>query len=564
MKRAALVLFSLSAGLSWGQLTPGQKVEDFQNLASLYAKLYAPAHWKVELFNYNLFNIGPWVTMVQQTTNDLDFYQIMSEYVASLNDAHSLYLNPSDFFANLGFTCDIYDGKVLIDSIDPTVLLPSKYSFQVGDELVMVDNETTEEFITDFSRFFSDANPVSTSRNAVGYIPIRFQSIDPKAEALGATATVVIRRRSGNLQTYIIPWVKTGTPLTEVGPVPLPQIAKPHGHAASAAGNNPFPKYRQPLLYLQNMHLPIKKLQLGFDALPPVFNLPAGFKQRLGNPAIDFFFTGTYQSGGKTIGYIRIPDFSAGPNNDIIGAEASFDGEIAYMEQNTDGLVVDVMRNPGGFGCYSEDLVSRLVTQPFYDLHYELRPALFDVQAYNDQADLAALFGEPNYVIAILQQQARIVTRAYQQGGLTSSIPVCSLGNTRPPNTDSNGKPAVYSKPILLLTDEFSASAAEVFASLFQDAQRGKNFGSRTMGAGGSVLDGNPAGYYSEGFASVTDSMLIRKNPIVTSDYPTAALIENIGVRPEIESNYMTTSNLLNGGKDFVNGFTAAILAMIK
>jgi hypothetical protein len=232
------------------------------------------------------------------------------------------------------------------------------------------------------------------------------------------------------------------------------------------------------------------------------------------------------------------------------------------MQQNTDGLVMDVMRNPGGFVCYAEDLVSRLVTQPFYDAHYELRPGLADVQAYNDSVDFAV--GEPNYVIETLQNQATDVTKAYQQGGLTGPLPVCSLGSTRPPNTDSSGKLAVYSKPILVLTDEFSDSAAEIFSAMFQDAQRGKNFGARTAGLGGTVLDGFPIGFYSEGTASVTDSLIVRKNPIVTSDYPTAPLFENIGVRPEIQDDYMTTSNLLNAGKDFVNAFTAAILAMIQ
>jgi hypothetical protein len=113
------------------------------------------------------------------------------------------------------------------------------------------------------------------------------------------------------------------------------------------------------------------------------------------------------------------------------------------------------------------------------------------------------------------------------------------------------------------LTDLFSASAAELFASMFQDAQRGKNFGTRTMGAGGVVSDGNPAGYYSEGQASVTQGLIIRENPVTVAGYPTAPLYENIGVQADIQSDYMTTSNLLNGGADYVNAFTAAILAMI-
>src|ERR1017187_841859 len=352
MKRTLLVLVLLSAAAScWGQLTPAQKLADFQSLASLYVKQYAPFQWKLKLFDYNLYEISPWVAKVQQTTDDLGFYEIMSEYVAALNDAHSLYLNPSDFFADLRFSADIYDGKVLIDFIDRTALPASKYSFQIGDELVMVDNQTSSEIMTNLSQFFSDANPVSTSRDAAGYVPFRAQTIDPRAEAVGATATVVIRRQAGNLETYTIPWVTSGTPLTKVGPVPFPQKTAPRLATANNIPPN-TPAYRLPMFYLQKSRLPVKKAVLNFDALQPIFNLPSGFVQRLGNGPSDVFFTGTYKSGGKTIGYIRIADF--GPN-DIAGAETSFDGEIAYMEQNTDGLVVDVMRNPGGDVCYTED-----------------------------------------------------------------------------------------------------------------------------------------------------------------------------------------------------------------
>src|SRR5580658_2203023 len=193
MKRTVLVLLAISAGANcWGQLSPVQKLDDFQNLASLFVKQYGPYQWKIELFDYNLDKISPWVAKVQQTTDDLGFYEIMSEYVAALNDAHSLYQNPSDFTAYLGFTTDIYDGKVLIDFIDPTVISPGQFSFQVGDEVVMVDGETTADIITNLSQFFSDANPASTSRDAAGYIPFRVQTIDPRAEAIGVTASVVI------------------------------------------------------------------------------------------------------------------------------------------------------------------------------------------------------------------------------------------------------------------------------------------------------------------------------------------------------------------------------------
>ncbi len=120
MNRLVLTLLSISTCVScWGQLTPGQKTEDLQALASLYAKQYAPSAWKMQAFNYSLFKLAPWMDLVQKTTDDIGFYEVMAEYVASLNDAHSVYQNPSDFVAQLGFSTDIYDGKVLIDSIEP-------------------------------------------------------------------------------------------------------------------------------------------------------------------------------------------------------------------------------------------------------------------------------------------------------------------------------------------------------------------------------------------------------------------------------------------------------------
>src|ERR1700693_6282644 len=261
MKRTLFVLLSISAAVNcWGQLVPGQKLADFQNLTSLFAKQYGPFQWKLELFDYNLYKISPWVNMVQQTTDDLGFYEVMSEYVAALNDARPLYQNPSYLTAYLGFTTDIYDGKVLIDGIDPTVIGPGQYSFQVGDELVMVDSTTTAEYIT-----------------------FRVQTIDPRAEAVGVTASVVIRRQAGNLETYTIPWLKSGTPLTKIGPVPFPQQAAPTQKLAARSIPPNTPGYRLPLLYMHKSRLPIKKSVLNFDVLQPVFNLPKNFVQRLGN-----------------------------------------------------------------------------------------------------------------------------------------------------------------------------------------------------------------------------------------------------------------------------------------
>jgi uncharacterized protein with HEPN domain len=55
-----------------------------------------------------------------------------------------------------------------------------------------------------------------------------------------------------------------------------------------------------------------------------------------------------------------------------------------------------------------------------------------------------------------------------------------------------------------------------------------------------------------------------RKTAIVTSDYPSAPYVENIGVRPDIVVDYMTADNLNQKGKPFVDAFVAAIIAQIQ
>ena len=89
--------------LAFGQLTIDQKTADFGALASLYAKRYGPYEWKRDALHFDLMEVVPWLSKVQATKDDLDFYEVLSEYVASLNDAHASYLVPSTFVARLNF-----------------------------------------------------------------------------------------------------------------------------------------------------------------------------------------------------------------------------------------------------------------------------------------------------------------------------------------------------------------------------------------------------------------------------------------------------------------------------
>src|SRR5260221_1956137 len=550
MKHLRIVsLILLASAACPAQMTPSEKVLDFSQMAATYAMNYGPIQWKRDALSYYLLNIGGWLSQATSTQDDLDFYELCVSYVASLNDAHDVFLLPSDFQAYLGFDVDIYDGKTIIEFIDRSQLPAQDFPFHIGDELVSLDGVATQDLIQQFTKYAIAGNPLSTSRFAASYITFRAQIIMPHAHVLPTLSTVVINRQGAGTQSFSIAWLTSGTPLTIVGPV-LPPFSN---SAAKPAASSTAHDYMQPLQRLRNLRLPDPKLLLGFGELKPVFALPVNFVLRMGGNRFDSFYTGTYQAQGLTIGYIRIPAFDSFASDD-------FQTEINYMQQNTDGLIVDIMRNPAGDGCFAEDLVSRIVPNQFQTLGFEIRATRSWVAAFQQALQDAQDFGAPATIVRQYQDFLHQVTAAFlMPSGRTPPLPLCGTSLNVSPALDRNGQVIAYNKPVMLLADEMSASAADFFAAVFQDNQRGPIFGMRTMGAGGNV-DQFSVSTYSEGQATITESLMHRKNPIATAEYPTAPYVENIGVRPEITQNYMTVDNLLNHGSTVVPAFTDAVV----
>jgi C-terminal processing protease CtpA/Prc len=115
----------------------------------------------------------------------------------------------------------------------------------------------------------------------------------------------------------------------------------------------------------------------------------------------------------------------------------------------------------------------------------------------------------------------------------------------------------------MVLVDGMSASAADMFPAIIQDTHRGPLFGTRTMGAGGSVVSMN-ATSYTEGTAFLTLSLMNRGVTVITHDFPPTPYIENVGVRPDVTGEYMTRANLMSSGQPFVQAFTQAIVRLVQ
>jgi len=549
-----IALLAALAPAAPAQLTQEQKEADFRFLAGVYNKYYAPYEWKQTLFGFNMLDIQPWLAKVAASKSDLEFYDICSEYVASLRDSHVYYAIPSAFSARLGFGVDIYDGKLLIESITRSLLPATSFPFETGDELVSVDGKDMETLLSELARYGMQGNDTATRRVTAARITTRPQTLIARASELGDSAEVVIRRQNGALETYTIPWVKTGVPI-EVGPVLSPRATK----SPRAARSYQRGDYLAPLRELQHSGVSGMEGVLNYGSRTPLFALPAGFVQRLGRNSSDFFYSGSFQAGGYTIGYIRIPHYRATETS-----LEQFEEEIAWFQQNTDGLIVDEMRNTGGNLCFGQEIAARLIPYPFQATGFAIRPFWGRVASFYYALLDARLWGADQWVIDLYEALYKELALSYSENrALTGPLPLCSPSLDQQPATDVDGNIIAYTKPVMMLIDEFSTSTADSVAAMFQDAGRGILFGMRSNGAGGNNTSFD-AGAYSEGEAGVTIAIQTRRSPVATPDFPTSIYIENVGVRPDIQNDYMTRDNLLQRGKPFVDAFTAAMVEHIK
>jgi hypothetical protein len=575
----------------FAQMSVQQREFDFQVLASLYAKRYGPANWKIEALKVNVFEIKPWLDRVRAAKSDLEYFEIATEYVASFQDGHSSYRMPSNFFADSGLAVDLYEGKVLLEAWDPLRYPRAEYPFAQGDELLSLDGKPVSEWIEEFLKYRGFGNPRGARRQAVDTLTFRPQSVYPRASETPETSQAEFLNAAGERKTYTLQWTRIGVPLTQVGPVPSPFSAQKGGlqlAAPQGSSNSLYEEMMKPLEELHNWSVPAADLLaaervlsnengeevrrsfvLGYGARNPYYSLPTNFQLRLGRLATDVFYSGTYMYDGQRIGFIRIGNFS--PSSSA-AALTQLDAEIAFFKANTDGMVVDISRNTGG-GCIGLDYAQRLMPERFFFFGEQLRPTQSLLNSYSTSLRLAQLLNAPTWVVSTYQYLvSEIETALKSNRSMTSSIPACTPASSpsltaatfeNEPLRAPDGTLRAYEKPMIFLADDFSVSFGDIFPAMMQDNRRGPIVGMRTGGLGGSISSFS-AGFYSEASASNTNSLVVRRDNVVSTDLPTAPYIENIGVRPDIELDYMTRANLVQRGAPFVDAFSKIMVEEIR
>lgn len=572
----ALILWAIPAA---AQLTSDQRVHDFLELAAAFNKFYVPANWKIEAIKTNLFNVAPYLERIRQVQTDSEYYAIQAEYVASLQDGHATFLAPSDFRATLGIGVDIYDGKVLIESIAARYP-PSMFAFRVGDELVSIDGVSVGQILDRLSKLQSLGNERPTRRLAAAYLTSRPQIVIPNAYLLPDQSTVVIRRaESGADESFVLTWLKSGTPVVNLPR--RPDLTVRAMSAEDAPTSSAIERLANRNSRLAKPYVPrpesdesdeprTSRALAGLGVRTPYYALPTDFVRRRGTGA-DNLFSGTFVSGGIRIGLIRIPTFNVSFGTARRNMRRELETEIAFMQAQTDGLIVDVSRNPGGF-C-SADLASRLTVQTTEVYRDLMLPTLADIQLYQQIVDEARLLRAEPWVIDLWQFTLdSLRSAAAGNRSLTGPLPACLTDelsiypvevDSYPPWRGASGAPSGYSKPLVVLQDDISASEAEHFSSLIQDNKRGPVIGIRSPGLGGRTGEIG-TGYYSEASTGMTFSLTYRNSTNQAPGVPPSPFLETTGVIPDVVIDSMTRENLMNQFRPFFADVTRAAVEHVR
>lgn len=505
-----------------------ERLEDFEQLVSWIKADYGPLTFKEEQLKFDFAQVTEsYREKFRGEISDEDFRYLLAKYVGEFHDAHFSLKYNTTATAKLGFTTDLIQGRVLIDSIDRTLLPVPAFPFERGDEVLALDSRPALSVARDIEEYLNVSYDLTGLHLAVNFLGMRKASRMPLPT--GAVDLLLKHQSSGVEEHLNLKWQ-----------TPPPQLFKalvPWLLSAPAALN----------------HLPIGLADLCSETSrihPPV------------GAAIvpDVPFTAfTFPSERGLIGFIRIPhDYPVdAKGNEIAQLRFSqYEKIVAEFEKTTIGLIIDQDFNCGGSVVYVNKLFSLFYGESFVPQRFAFRASQTQIEGLTHQL---GKFTPQDDGFTEFQDVIAKISQAFHEGKrMTEPLPMRGFmevkldlpgGNLIQPN------PIHYTKPIVMLINELSGSGGDVFPSLMQDYGRAKLLGTRTMGAGGHLWDDPDLVLpHSHAVISLTRSLIYRKD---------GRLIENAGIEPDFQYE-ITVSDFMNGYQNYLKTAERQLLELVN
>lgn len=564
-------------------LTPAEKEADLKFIYSFFDQYYAPIEYKEKRLGFSYADVKDSILRQAAATQDNEsFYNVAYSFGATFQDAHtSLSLTDSNLpgrtqVAVLGFT-----GVRKGDALVVTELLPTFkgsgtfYPIKVGDQITQLDGRSLKEIVD--QEFVKVRSLGFDEANYTYHFPRIFNRTTTTGGVPAADLARVTFKRGDKEFQFDLPWVKKD--LTDFTADQAEAIRKQAGNKSQLEQSTQNPEHNVFALaeLLLNGKLDLNEVIVKrfvpssssfrtwdtftfFDPMPmwdsSLFSNPSaaramGFKlpkefiafnspldelkkaRAVPNNALLIPESKTFPTylttetpkdkDGKVAGQARLVatmylnTFSPSATEENVIAEVA--ATIASMQANgVSDLVIDMINNGGGsvtLGLKLAQLFSATkLTYPEIELSLnENWLNSFEQDSYNAPTDADREMARRAYV-ALNEQRLKGLKMSTRQ----------SVEFLMPFQIQPNRN---LSKPlnIVVIVNEMCASMCDVFSALLQDNGLARVVGTRSMGAGGNVVQVQAQSPNAKFSFTQTESLILRKD---------GSYLENAGVTPDV------------------------------
>lgn len=516
-----------------------------------------------------------------QIRNSAEFYFMIADLLAGMNDAHVSMILPSNLNKQIPIQFTHIDGHAYVNYFED-VVKSERCPIEIGDELLSFNGEPLSALrsayptyskygneLTNYSMFvrqLTNMNEISGNRHPGKLGDAVTLSLKSAQKLSDYSCALTVKSTGVGLISR--PVTGDGIPTARIAKLDFGPALQSTGIKFTAEQKLRFEKNHQLMMKisrLTNLSTPIeisqstpqvksqgRKIEVG--ARQPFFDLPADFS------AIDpgdlglflnaeSFYAGTFLRNGKRVGFLRIPDYMP---LFTFTMTISLRYYIQKLEESSDYLIFDQTNNPGGYIVYS-DLVAKAFTGSLnLDKHmrYAVKPTQSFLRSYAElkddvlkDADSLLTSDEKSRLNAELEQNYKKIYDAYlHRTNLSEPISMLPMTEYMELAMDRSftaedladlskvvgvdlSTPKKYTKPVYMITNEFDFSGGDATPAALQDYGRAILIGSRTAGAGGSVEEFSSAGAEPFSF-QLTASLMVR---------PGERFVENYGVHPDLD-----------------------------
>tara|TARA_B100001971_G_scaffold37960_1_gene33042 strand:+ start:83855 stop:85510 length:1656 start_codon:yes stop_codon:yes gene_type:complete len=548
MLTKSLITLLLLASFSANAATELQKkmVTYIDAMASVYDSMYAPALWKKEFSNWTLsaeVDKAKARVLAKENITISEYHKIVSDLILSMKDFHVSVRFHATEKASLPFMVRGTEGRYFIVYIDREKLSKEAFPFEVGDELLTMNDKKADEIVKSIKATLGGNTEETDQALAEMSLTSRRAA---KADTVPSGPITLTFLKDGKEKSIQLIW----------------EYEKELVLRNNNKSDSKSLKERVELEMTSQIAMDFAADQNAANNF--AIGARTSFLPALGTKIWESDKENHYDAyiylneDKELIGYVRIKSYGAGEKE-----TKQFIDIIKKMQTTTDKLVIDQLNNPGGSVFYLYSLVSLLSDRPMAaPKHYmainqedivDSYKSLKDLEKVKNLEELQKAFGGETVSGYPLSMNFLEFMKSYYQfkidewnagKKLTSPYHLYGVDKINPHPT------VQYTKPILLLVNELDFSGGDFFPAIMQDNKRATIMGVRTAGAGGYVLGVELSNQLGIGGFRYTGSLADR-----VDNTP----IENLGVKPEID--YALTVE--DYQKNF-KGFKAAINKAVK